>query len=1562
MAKLLRDWIAPVVKSELTSVLENPNKDDVFETGQSPLRRHLTKPRHVQIIHLGTGLHDQISDGTTYVQAEFDEAAAESFQQSTSRSFLDLRVIRFFVRAWKLKGSEGSGTFGNPSNIMQDPGIQQIVENLTSAFQTGPEDQTSVAFEPPSSIRSQDGNPSDIGTQMATQIQSGQGASTKANEVPESARPNLLALLKRLPKDSASSKTQALEPPCPAPANSILKPVSEQRAKGMLTKLEAKANKQQDQFLTQYHPSSSASIVDNHTVAVKQRSAEPMLVYDDSEKENSQESLNSAMRQAAKHQSTATKPRNAENGVPSSSNETEKDNSQESLPSPKRAVLEQESNSAQPRASDTNTHKPIGAFVDMFQDSNPFEGFKRVPRKFVRIPDAQQVLLERRDSWYKPSSEGRPIYATIPPNVREQMDAFLNRQFESGNSDQSDDGSDEPAEGASSDQSEDEDEDEDEEEHDAASRREEDSCEEAVEWVFAPGKGASVSSQQLRQLPALALDIGTGLSSSGLNENEEAEAENLDIDDESSRDRSVSRSPSLVGGMDEPEDPQATTQSLTKEELATQPQSTDDLPARSGRSLSTATSRLPSTSQNKPVESLSAVLPQIHRPMIPPSSPVEEDELPLEVPLGVDDIVEDEQPPDAPETSQQKLPRTAPTNPRYIQVPATVLRADGTSLPQSREMKGRTNIDHSSQDIPSSLIIPSTFDNLRPVDRTSIVRDRPRQESPIVQIPATSRKSEQPSAFASSPVGSRERIDHGDDASLGKKPASSKPKHCSRTSTTESDIGEPIVGKVFKEMKQRFISNYRSAKVPQPKQDTIARHNFTLDPKETRPSGTHAVTEEVRISSTYVEGSPRNSMSSKEHIHPISVYPNSEGANQEEKADPEVPSSQVGSELRSPSPDSAAVVRDEEFDSLPFASQEVVDQRSPSPDDTRMAQEEGPNVPSLLSQAVSDPESPSLAVDAAVTAEEEVEEQHDPSQGVSGREDLVPEDNAALTGEELAESQHAPSRGASDPEHSAPDKNSGIVRMTVNPESADLCTSSQIMFYEEFKATYLEYEGSRGSFTRALVNLEWLQTEARKKIPTYYDDFVMVMASDHRRHVEENRHFKERLLTGIDFYNTHVPNPVYKYNVISARNVVTALSTLDPQEVKRARFAYWKTWEKVDQLTSQATDVSPSVENHGNDIILNHDGTDNSPSTQDRSSARNIPSPPRNRAPVLKKRFFETASQQVNLVQQKAAVDTPNQASRVSYSGSDGKQRSGKQSQQMSVLKQRDRTEAPSGVFRIGSIESDTRSTNGRQTQQVITAKQRSAVGSPNRASQLSSNGSGCKSRSHRTLPWLTEQPNNLASLVTPRVRDSPSRSSAGGRSGKANLAELKRERKRQERAEAAHALENVGSPILGSLRDHVSPPEPSPSPRQTKRKRISESFTFGEQDDPFTENLKPSKAARRVTMPASRSMDDLRNVSHEKKRKRAPEGSLSHENSFTEALKPSKAARRVTLPAAKSNQAEEWLEKTPPPRKMTSREMILERIRLSGRPPKSETIEKLTALDFGTVKKLEIPAEPETQ
>jgi hypothetical protein len=327
---------------------------------------------------------------------------------------LTLRITKF-----KILGSQGERVFGKPEGIEEQESIWDVLTRFEKTL-PGSESNNTNGLDEELDIRSQAGEMDDQQSSpiasMATQTPFATQVSVKAQgfqpavNIPKSHAVGqgmgLLALL-RLPKAAAAEKTAGLtesshpicsdifkEPAdlglassnCNRPRSlndsSILKPVSETRKAEMSSKLESRANSQ-----------SSLPAGDSKEVGFPQQESNPppssnVVPGQDSEKENSQESSKELFsRHPPIHQEAETE-----------------------------AVI----------VADLKDVSDV--LIARNREDNPFEGMKRVPRSFVRIPRNQQALLESPDSWYTPEKGTRANLANIPSDVAHDLISFIDQR------------------------------------------------------------------------------------------------------------------------------------------------------------------------------------------------------------------------------------------------------------------------------------------------------------------------------------------------------------------------------------------------------------------------------------------------------------------------------------------------------------------------------------------------------------------------------------------------------------------------------------------------------------------------------------------------------------------------------------------------------------------------------------------------------------------------------------------------------------------------------------------------------------------------------------------------------------------------------------------------------------------------------------------------------------------------------------------------------------------------------------------------------------------------------
>jgi hypothetical protein len=79
-----------------------------------------------------------------------------------------------------------------------------------------------------------------------------------------------------------------------------------------------------------------------------------------------------------------------------------------------------------------HTEVTPASFVELAKDSNLFEDLKRIPRSYVRVPESQRTMLERKDSWAHSQTDGYPACLNVPSEVIQDLMMFLEKRHFAG--------------------------------------------------------------------------------------------------------------------------------------------------------------------------------------------------------------------------------------------------------------------------------------------------------------------------------------------------------------------------------------------------------------------------------------------------------------------------------------------------------------------------------------------------------------------------------------------------------------------------------------------------------------------------------------------------------------------------------------------------------------------------------------------------------------------------------------------------------------------------------------------------------------------------------------------------------------------------------------------------------------------------------------------------------------------------------------------------------------------------------------------------------------------------
>jgi hypothetical protein len=287
------------------------------------------------------------------------------------------------ILEFKFLGSEGSTTFGRPSEVLGKHTIKDTVSKLQLLFLDN-ESGHAAAPSTESKVRTSSNLSSPeqlVQFDFSTQVQQPEPSARRRLDPKQ----HLLAILNdikspKIPNPSSDSDSR----------QSIPAPKIKDNITGETSKLEPKASSQSRPRVAEQH----ATIVEKkipHTSNGVPQEKDSHNVFD-SENENSQES------------------KKCETFIP--------------LQSVIKPAIDAALVDSDPVAA------PV-LFFDPFQERFPFGRMKRVPRRYIQIPTAQRRLLDHNDAWYEPEESGCPRYANIPLPVQTDLNRFMDQSISS---------------------------------------------------------------------------------------------------------------------------------------------------------------------------------------------------------------------------------------------------------------------------------------------------------------------------------------------------------------------------------------------------------------------------------------------------------------------------------------------------------------------------------------------------------------------------------------------------------------------------------------------------------------------------------------------------------------------------------------------------------------------------------------------------------------------------------------------------------------------------------------------------------------------------------------------------------------------------------------------------------------------------------------------------------------------------------------------------------------------------------------------------------------------------
>ena len=942
--------------------------------------------------------------------------------------------------------------------------------------------------------------------------------------------------------DEAPAVMNAIRKKC------VLMPVSGDRVLKMTSKLEAKANEQQNQ------PPLSSRI----------QSSDP------------------------KSQGSFVKTSDPENTSALFSDDSEKENSQESLRSGRPAVDGLKSESIQPAKAEQPTAQI--SIIDQFQDSNPFRGFKRVPRRYVRIPESQRSLLERKDSWYDPQAGTRPTYAIIPAKVRDDLTAFLERRLTSRR----------PSRGSQENEVDSDDSDDQQTQHNPKTFEIERLEEEEANL------GSVEGGRNQKYLPRIHLDTPhTEVKHARLSDKDQKSASHSDHQHKSiisstipdgSKEKMDEASHSKGNDTSDEESlPWTSSPERNPQEVEYGIKSSNDQtnsnnhrggsPELSGsirhclnsllRQQETDMSAEASVASQfpEPKPSLTALcdnnsVPQkpqstgrVRAPVVIPSSSPVEEELEFVIPYAIGELVEGSSSEEDSSETFQKHPSTALQNPKLVQVEQTPFpqfrRPDGRSPRWKhdgwlKERKRDDNIISSGPRIPSTCEAPNSKETI-----------------------SSSREKERPAFEKDSEM-----------QTLVVEYRSDEPQHPShllaRISLEEEHEDNDLV------QKQLFLEHESSQRDRSVPSSTVVHATLSLD-----------VTKSPKLSSTEnripAATLPRN-LTSGHHVPSPHSSPFETPTSDKRRFDESSPATmgplKRGGDVFGGSPQNppkrrrriASMIMEEEYaardskemarinrhsfnDRLSLAAEittPIIPPRSlPGSPRSKVIPSTNPEVASTQSH-LPEPQFQSSSTDGVHHVPATFEEPTSISRSVVLQAVHIPTQTAEI-GEDPAAAtliSEIESNGSLDTE-----RDDAILKASLIPKMEPE-THSQLDFYDEFIYVYRDYLGSKNDFTWALVYIEWLREGKQFLHRALCDDFIRILSSDYKTYAAESKSLTGTTMTGWEFFHAKNENPVFIHEVITPENLQDALASLHAEQVAKVRKIFAKTVQVTDKQES----------------------------------------------------------------------------------------------------------------------------------------------------------------------------------------------------------------------------------------------------------------------------------------------------------------------------------------------------------------------------------------------------------
>ncbi|KAF4631248.1 hypothetical protein G7Y89_g6881 [Cudoniella acicularis] len=1127
MSNIMRDWIRPVIEGELSNAYECFRGRTI--SGQKLRKDHriceanrliinIKSGRRVQITKFhernGEAFNVTVSDGTTCIRATIPRQDIEERHRGGVISISEYNLLVLDIKKSKFLGSEGSEPFGRPQNVWEKEDVRTVVGKLKNMLQGIVEE--SPNSQPTSPILPQEGSTS-VGnfisqTAFATQMPVSSLKRRKVEattDVPQRHQSGKQDLLNLLNKQKAppvfqdqSNTDQGLHSrenkSFPVPA--VLSRVTEEKALRISSRLDASANAIQGQLSmpSQLPHCSGDQKSQSSPLDDKYKVVPDVPISDESEKENSQESV--------KRRKVTPIPNQVEQKNQSPDHDT--------------------------------AQMALVHFEDQFMTNNPFDGMKRVPRTFVRISTVQRDLLERKEAWFNPATDSRSSYATIPVNVQQDLNKFINRTTTQGSLRQNEESGDE------SDDSEDSDESDDESKESMlreATNVKNDSARNEPKSSQVQGSNALANAQSkiVDQVDSPACTPAINNADSLANQVEDIN-DNTSASDDLGSDAGSQTSSWASSHYED-------TNAATTGHVISKPQrqissSSDDEGGNDEESVvieeTSAAYKIHGTqnSNNSPpelprintnpevsvqnIEALQA-LPMKRIPIVFSSSPIEDDGFEIDILHAVGDVVEQNDVEDVqvPETSQE-LPSSAPRNPKLVQVEQTpYLKTRDTNGETFRSASaiGALKLEKGGSDeISSDYIVPATCNDI--FSRT--------QASNSTQF-----SSSENSVLLSQKASGPPEVSHSQRTEVevqGTAPEEVSPPNYHSPTAESSKVQNQVV-----------MSLSRSNTILTPLKNLDTSKDFDpTSPQMTASPGPPGKRQEAQSSSIQQSSAPEKIIGSG--------------------TTPAEGSKKLTSTKRKRRILAAEAIRHEECITRDIKEMARSNRHkfysSLSANETESARIS--NKP----HSASPEHRPATAVmleerdiflssnQVQLQATDRNSPAHPISQITSSIRDSIriSENDIANGVQHRSSPKKIPSSTNSTDRSHAKTNNPSVSRSQFEgPRGSN--------FYDSFKIVYSGFKGSLRDFTWTLVYIEWLRKCKQLLHRSLCDDFIRVLASDYIAYINEMRALGTVSMTGWQFYDKMISQPEYQEEFITPDNLQEALSSLDQQKVQKFR-------------------------------------------------------------------------------------------------------------------------------------------------------------------------------------------------------------------------------------------------------------------------------------------------------------------------------------------------------------------------------------------------------------------------